>query len=285
MEYGLGCADGDDKIGLEQRRVTAERHALSVADVDELLGLAIVDDDASAVVARPGGSQQLLEVTSRRPLLEPAGDEERVAIRRHPGGNELVEHRRERVPTRVALGAGEWEPRRLDHDRHAPRAVCGLDQSRAGDRVAQRFGDRCAWIGDRPEGRGRREQHGVVGERDDGDAGAGDERNALHSPIQPPTLRRSGRVVESRSGAARLKPRPGPPRPNRSRADERALARRFQPCPSARVTLPRAGASIGGRCRQTTARNRRKNVGLNPRCDHIRDDSRFVILQSVTSVG
>jgi len=63
---------------------------------------------------------------------------------------------------------GDGERGRLDDDRDAAAPRRRRPERRPREWVAERLGDRGADVGDRIDGRRRREQDRVVGERDEG---------------------------------------------------------------------------------------------------------------------
>ena len=137
-------------------------------DADELLALAVVHDDVAAKVAGTVAAHEPLELPPPGTPAEAAGDEDGLPVAGDSCRGERLEHRGQRVASRIVRGGGDGECGRLHHDRDAaaPRR-CGPER-RPRERVAERLGDRGADVGDRIDGGRRREQDRVVGEGDEG---------------------------------------------------------------------------------------------------------------------
>ena len=97
-----------------------------------------------------------------------------------PALDELVEHGGQGLTTRIVLHRRERQLGRL-HDDGRPSAERRERHERLpSERVAEGLDDGFLDVGYRIEGRRRREQKCVVGDRDDREARAGVERDARH---------------------------------------------------------------------------------------------------------
>ena len=112
--------------------------------------------------------------SSRRPARRPSppADEDGHALARDAVPHELVEHRGQRIAPRVVLGRGKRQRRRLDDDRRPAPAGRKCLERLAGERVAERLGDRRSDVRERVERRWRGEQERVVGQGHERDARA-----------------------------------------------------------------------------------------------------------------
>ena len=150
--------------------------AIRHLDGAQVLGFAVVHRDPAPEAAGPVRSQEQLELASARSTAEAARDENGVPLAREAVQLELVEDGGEDVPARVLLDRGERQRRRLHDDRGAPAPWRHRVERRPRQRVAERLGDRGADVHERLEWRRRRDEHRVVGKRDDREAGTGVER-------------------------------------------------------------------------------------------------------------
>ena len=144
--------------------------------------------------------------SSRRPARRPSPPATRTVtpLARDAVPLELVEHRGQRIAPRVVLGRGQRQRRRLDDDRRPAPAGRKCLERLAGERVAERLGDRRSHVRERVERRWRGEQERVVGEGHERDARAGVQGDARHAGHLRPRLRgRAGAVRRSRETGGR----------------------------------------------------------------------------------
>ena len=112
--------------------------------------------------ASRGRREQRFELAAPGAAAQPAGDEDRLALRRHSQPLELADRRLERRLARIDRGARERQLRRLDHERGGAAARRERLERRAGEREAKRVADRRADVGDRFLGRARAQHERVV---------------------------------------------------------------------------------------------------------------------------
>ena len=77
VQHGLGGGDGDDEIGLDERRVDAQRHVAGLAELDEVVGLGVVHDHAALEATAELGRDEQADLARRRAPQQAAGDEDR----------------------------------------------------------------------------------------------------------------------------------------------------------------------------------------------------------------
>ena len=106
MQDGLGRADGDDEIGLDESPVHAQRDRVRLAQLDELRVLGVVNHDVAREAAREAGRDdpELLELAAGGLAHQAGRDEERLALRRDAGTLELRGRRLQGHLARVMLG-------------------------------------------------------------------------------------------------------------------------------------------------------------------------------------
>ena len=81
-DHRLGCGNRHDEIGLDQRARDAQRHVAGRSELDQVLGLGVVDDHLSAEAPPEVGAEEQADLARRQPLVEPGGDGDRHASRR-----------------------------------------------------------------------------------------------------------------------------------------------------------------------------------------------------------
>jgi hypothetical protein len=77
VQHGLGGGDGDDQISLGQRRVDTKGDSSDSADVDEILGLRVVDDHPSTETSPELGRHEEADLARRGSPQQSAGDQDR----------------------------------------------------------------------------------------------------------------------------------------------------------------------------------------------------------------
>ena len=82
VQDGLGGGHRHDEVGLDERPVDRERDAARASELDEIVGLGVVDDHPAAEAPPELGRDEQADLARRRPPLQPAGDEDRHAARR-----------------------------------------------------------------------------------------------------------------------------------------------------------------------------------------------------------
>ena len=182
MEHRLARAEGDHEVGVDDRRMDAVDAAVDLQRA-EILRLAVVHDDLPTEAACPIRAEELLELATTRTAAEPSGHEDGHALARDAVPLELVEHRGQRIAPRVVLGRGKRQRRRLEDDRRPAPAGRKCLERLAGERVAERLGDRRSHVRERVERGWRGEQERVVGEGHERDPRAGVQGDARHAVI------------------------------------------------------------------------------------------------------
>ena len=132
MEGGLGRRGDDDEVGLDERTmspgVSGER--------DEVGGLGVVDDDASAERPSLRRRQEALELALPETPTESTCDEDRLLLAVDPRLLERREDGGQSIPPRVERSAGERKRGRLDDDRRPPSPRRERAQRRPGERIS-----------------------------------------------------------------------------------------------------------------------------------------------------
>ena len=154
------------------------QRAVGVGDLDEILALGVVHLDPPVEAARELRRNEELELPVARATAQSAGHEQRLPVERRSGPVELGHRRRDRGAPGIAEGARDRERRRLDDDRR-PRATRHERLERlALERKAQRVANRGRDVGDRLDGRWRRQHDRVVVGVDEGEPRAVRQRQA-----------------------------------------------------------------------------------------------------------
>jgi hypothetical protein len=159
----------------------AQRHASHVVEIDEAGVLGVVHLDHSVKASGELGRDELLELALAGAPCEPARDEEGLPLERDPGATELVHGRGDCGPPWIARRSRDGEAWWFDDDRRpaAPRNDCL--QRLARERKPQRIPHRGCDVGDRLDGRRRRQHDRVLARVDDRHARAGEDWDAHYS--------------------------------------------------------------------------------------------------------
>ena len=120
VQHRLRGGHRDDEIGLDERRVDAERTLPACAELDEVVGLGVVDDHAAPEAPAELGRHEQADLARRRPPQQAARDEDRHLRDAEP--LELVDDGRDRVVPRPVLRRRDRQRRLLDHDRRGAAA-------------------------------------------------------------------------------------------------------------------------------------------------------------------
>ena len=182
VEHGLGRGHDDDDVGLDERRVDAQRHAARPPELDEVGVLDVVDLDPAVEAARE------------------LGRDERAPARAGPS-------RRARPPATRIVWSLDRRRRSARARRRSPRSPAAAGRARRagsgsaggsttivarpprrasassgspGEREPQRVAHGGADVRDPGVGRGRAEHDRVVGRGDDDEPRAGEQRDAHH---------------------------------------------------------------------------------------------------------
>ena len=161
-------------------------------DRDEIFCRGVVDEHATAVLARLGRRQQPLELALAELPGEATRDEDGLAVVGHAERRELGEHGRERLLPRVDLRSRNRERRRFDDDGDAGPSPGEVGQGRTGEWKAKRIANGSRDV-DGGRGRRRSEDDVLVVDRDVDDPRAREQRNTAHSWSQPSTCETSRR--------------------------------------------------------------------------------------------
>ena len=132
MEDGLRGRDGDDEVGLDERRVDAQGDVAVVAEVDEVVRLGVVHEDASFEPTPEVRRNEDPDLPRRRPAREAARDQDRDLL--HAEADELVGDGGSCDVHWPRVDRGDRQRRLLDHDR---RCAAGLHQFR--ERLAREW--------------------------------------------------------------------------------------------------------------------------------------------------
>jgi hypothetical protein len=159
---GLGRADRQHEVGLDEAAVDAHRHVPGGADLDEVVALDVVHLDAAAETSCEVGRDELLEPLAVQARREPGGHEQGLALGRDAARNKRLDRRFERRAPRIAEHARERERGRLDHHRRSPTPGRRLFERRPGQREPQRVSDRRADVVDCGGRRRRAQDDGVL---------------------------------------------------------------------------------------------------------------------------
>ena len=193
MQDALGRGDGDDEVGLDERGGDADAGCpASVAELDELLALGVVDDQPPAEAPAELGRRRAARSRAAR-----AGG--RARSRR--GSSRARRRARSSSSTVAAIASwrgsgerrGERQVRQLDHDRRRAARRDELGERRAGEREAERLAGRGGDAVERELVAGRRRtQHDPV-------------RRARRRPrpASPPAAERGSRA-SARAGVASI---------------------------------------------------------------------------------
>ena len=154
--------------------------------LDELRALGVMDLDGAAKAPREArrDDAEALELALLRPARQARGDEQRLPLGRDAGPLELGRGGCQRRLPRIVERARERERRRLDDDRRAPATGHERLERLAREREAKRVAHGRMHVGDRLARRRRSQHDRVVGYVDHGQAGAGEDRDALHYGIE-----------------------------------------------------------------------------------------------------
>ena len=190
VEHALGGRHDDDDVGLDERGVNSQRNRARDAEVDEVVALDVVDlhvpVEATRELVGDEARQQFVAGAAR----EAARDEQRLVPALDSQPLELLDRGGDRLLSRVALGAGQRQRRRLDDDR---RAAAGARHERlerlARERETQGVSDRGAHVRDSDRGRRRPERKCVVVRGHDDEPRPGEHGNARHQAISLCTRR------------------------------------------------------------------------------------------------
>ena len=180
MEHGLGGGHGEHDVGLHEPRAHAERHPGGLAELHELLRLAVVHVHPAAEGPRPRRLEQRLDLPPAEPPAEPSGDEERDAVLGHSEAVELVECGADGRPPRIEVHAGQRQLEGLDHDRRRAAADRKRLERRPGERKPERVADGGGHVGHAFARRRRPYDDRVLRRPHDRDSRAGDERQPGH---------------------------------------------------------------------------------------------------------
>ena len=172
VQHRLGGADDDDEVGVDERRVHAQRRLRRVLQLDELGVLDVVDDDTPVEPPRQLRGHERPELPLRRAPREPAGDEDRLVAGRDAEPLELAHDRADRELARVRRDARNRQRRRLDDDRRPGAAARQRLERLALEREPERVPHRGRDVGDAGARRRRTEHDRVVGSRGDDEPGA-----------------------------------------------------------------------------------------------------------------
>ena len=159
MQNRLGSGHRDDQVGLDERRVHAERDVALLPELDEIFGLRVVHDHAALEAPPEVGRHERPDLTRRGAAHQAARDEDG-----RPADAEALEllcDRRDRGVARADLNSGDGKRRLLDHDRRRAAALHERFERRTGERKLQRVAHRLADILQRLA-RKRRTQHQIV---------------------------------------------------------------------------------------------------------------------------
>ena len=201
VQHGLRGGHGHDQVGLDERARDAQRHRPGRADLDEVLGLGVVDDHAPAEAPPELGRDEEPDLARRRPPQEPARDEDRHLPNAEP--LQLVDRRRDRLVPRLGRRRRDRQRRHLDHDRRGAVAGHELGQRPPGERKPHRLPHGRADVLDLDPRRRRPQHDAVLGHVDRARCAS----RAGAEPAAPRALRRAlgggGRRAEHDEDAAR----------------------------------------------------------------------------------
>ena len=180
VKHRLRRRDDDDEIGVDERRVDAQRHRTGGPELDEVVALDVVHLHVTMEAAGELRRDERLELLVSGPSREPARDEQRLVPSRDAQPLELRHRGGDRRLTRIAFGSRQRQVRWFDDDRRARSTRDERLERLAGQREAQRVTHRGADVRDRSGGRRRAEHERVVLGGHDHQPGTGDHRDARH---------------------------------------------------------------------------------------------------------
>jgi hypothetical protein len=158
VQHGFRSRHDDDQVGVHERRVDAERHGASAAELDQVVALDVMNLDVAVKASREVRRDERLELIVPGAAGKAARNEQRLVAGRDAQPLELPDRRRDRGLPRVPLRSRQRQVRWLDDDRrpHAARQE-GFERLTC-EREAQRVPHRRADIRDRIPRR-RRPEH------------------------------------------------------------------------------------------------------------------------------
>ena len=180
VEHRLARADRDHEVGVDERRMDAVDAAVDLQRA-EVLGLAVVDGDAPAEARARSGRRSCS--SSRRPARRPSPPA--TSTVRRSRGTPCRSSSSSTAASASRRGSSSAEGSGSDGGwttivARPPRGASRLERL-AGERVAERLGDRRPDVRERVERRRRGEQERVVGQGHEREARARVQRDARHA--------------------------------------------------------------------------------------------------------